>query len=57
MEGVGVMDRLLGSYHPMIRGKKWCWPLIINAINVSVVATSQLHCGVAETPETFRVST
>ena len=51
MGGVGVMDRLLGSYHPMIRGKKWCWPLIINAINNSMVATWQLHCGVAETPK------
>ena len=32
------MDRLLGTYRPMIRGKKWYWPLVINTINVSVVA-------------------
>ena len=34
----------------MIRGKKWHWPLIIKAINVSVVAAWRLHCAVAETP-------
>ena len=47
---VDVMDQLLGSYRPMIRGRKWYWPLIINAINVSVVAAWRLHCDVAETP-------
>ena len=26
MGGVDVMDRLLGTYRPMIRGKKWYWP-------------------------------
>ena len=49
--GVDVMDRLLGSYRLMMRGKKWYWPVIINAINVSVVAAWQLHCAVAETPK------
>ena len=49
MGGVDVMDRLLGSYRPLIFGKKWYWPLIINAINVSVVAARWLHCAVAET--------
>ena len=49
MGRVDVMDRLLGSYRPMIRGKKRYWLLIINAINVSVVAAWQLNCGVAET--------
>ena len=38
MGGVDVIDRLLGSYRPIIRDKKWYWPLIINAINISVVA-------------------
>ena len=51
MGGVDVMDRLLGPYRLMIRGKKWYWPVIIYAINVSVVAAWQLHCAVAETPK------
>ena len=38
MGGVDVMDRLLGSYRPLIRGKKWWWPLFTNALNISVVA-------------------
>ena len=32
------MDKLLGLYRPTIRGKKWCWPLFTNALNMSVVA-------------------
>ena len=51
MGGIDVIDQLLGSYRPMICGKKWYWPLIIHAINVSVVAAWQLHCAVAETPK------
>ena len=51
MGGIDVMNQLLGSYCPIIHAKKWYWPLIINAINVSVVATWQLHCAVAETPK------
>ena len=31
--------------------KKWYWPLIITAINVSVVAAWRLHCAVAATPK------
>ena len=51
MGEVDVMDQLLGSYRSTIGGKKWHWPLIINAINVFVVATWRLHCAVAETPK------
>ena len=32
--GADVMDLLLGSYRHIIRGKKWYWPVIMNAINV-----------------------
>ena len=49
--GVDVKDWLLGSYRPVIPGKKWYWLLIIYAIDVSVVADWQLHCVVAETPK------
>ena len=48
MGGVDVMDRLLGSYQPIIRDKKWYWPLIINAINISVAAAWRVHCAIQE---------
>lgn len=47
MGGVDLMDRLLGSYRPMIRGKKWWWPLFLNALNISVVAAWKVHCNVS----------
>ena len=50
MGGVDVMDRLLGSYRPSIRQKKWYWPLGINGLNVSVVAAWHLHCAFAAKP-------
>ena len=50
MGGVDLMDRLLASYRPTIRGKKWYWPLFINALNVSVVAAWRVHCKVADEP-------
>ena len=34
MGGVDLMDRALSDYRPRIRGKKWYWPLLINAINI-----------------------
>ena len=52
MESVDVMDRLLGTYWPIIRGKKWYWPLVINAINVSVVAAWRIHCNAVVSPMT-----
>ena len=52
MGGVDVMDRLLGTYRPMIRGKKWYWPLVVNAINVSVVAAWRIHCNAVVSPMT-----
>ena len=52
MGGADVMDRLLGTYRPMIRGKKWYWPLVINAINVSVVAAWRIHCNAVVSPMT-----
>lgn len=44
MGGVDLFDRLLSSYRPMIRGKKWWWPLFLNVINAAVVAAWRLHC-------------
>jgi len=48
MGGVDVMDKLLGSYRPLIRGKKWWWPLVINVLNVSIVAAWRFHCSLNE---------
>ena len=52
MGGVDVMDQLLATYLPMIRSKKWYWPLVINAINVSVVAAQRTHCIAVVSPMT-----
>jgi len=43
MGGVDVMDRLLSSYRPMLRGKKWWWPLFLNVISLSVVAAWKVY--------------
>ena len=51
MGGFDVMDQILSSYRPMISGKKWYWPLIIDAINVPVVVAEQLHCAMGKTPK------
>jgi len=48
MGGVDLMDRLLSSYRPVIRGKKWWWPLFLNALNVSIVAAWRIHCAVTD---------
>ena len=50
MGGVDLMDRLLASYRPRIRGKKWWWPLFVNVLNVSVVASWRLHCALSDSP-------
>ena len=50
MGEVDVMDRLLGSYRPSIRGKKWYWSLVINGLKVSVVAAWRLYCALAAKP-------
>ena len=43
MGSVDVLDHLLSSYRPMLRGKKWWWPLFLNAINLSVVAAWKVY--------------
>ena len=44
MGGVDLMNCLLSSYWPSIRGKKWYWPLFSNFINLTVVAAWRLFC-------------
>jgi len=50
MGGVDLFDRLLASYRPAIRGKKWWWPLFINALNAATVAAWCAHKQVAQGP-------
>ena len=41
MGGVDTCDRLLSSYRPRLRSKKWWWNLFSNLLNLSVVASFQ----------------
>ncbi|KFM77194.1 PiggyBac transposable element-derived protein 3, partial [Stegodyphus mimosarum] len=43
MGGVDFLDRLLGSYRPTFRSKKWYWNLFSNALNMAVVVGWILH--------------
>ena len=43
MGGVDVLDRLLSSYRPTLRGKKWWWSLFLNAVNITIVAAWRVH--------------
>lgn len=37
MNGVDLLDRMLGTYHPKLRNKKQRWNLYVNALNMTVV--------------------
>ncbi|KRZ01228.1 PiggyBac transposable element-derived protein 3 [Trichinella zimbabwensis] len=50
MGGSDHLDRLAAAYRPSIRGKKWYWPLFVNAVNVATVAAWRIHCFVEERP-------
>ncbi|KRZ65680.1 PiggyBac transposable element-derived protein 3 [Trichinella papuae] len=41
--GVDLLYRLAAAYHPIIIGKKWYWPLFINALNAATVAAWRIH--------------
>jgi hypothetical protein len=43
MGGVHVLDRLLSSYRPQLRSKKWWWNLFASVLNMAVVSAWQLH--------------
>ncbi|KRX51837.1 PiggyBac transposable element-derived protein 3 [Trichinella sp. T9] len=44
MGGVDTMDKILSSYGPKMRSKKWWGNLFNNALNIAVVAAWRLHC-------------
>ena len=50
MGGVDLLDRALSDLRPVIRGKKWYWPLVINALNIAFVFSWQLYRVVAGEP-------
>ena len=43
MGGVDLLDRALADLRPRVRGKKWYWPLLINAVNVALVFSWRVH--------------
>ena len=43
MGGVDLIDRALSDYRPFIKGKKWYWTLLVNALNISAVFTWRMH--------------
>jgi DNA excision repair protein ERCC-6 len=48
MGGVDLLDRLLGTYRPQLRSKKWWWNLFSNGLNMALVASWRLHCEIHE---------
>lgn len=44
MGGVDLFDNAINNYRIRIRGKKWYWPLITNAIDAAMVNAWKLHC-------------
>ena len=43
MGGVDVCDRLLSSYRPWLRSRKWWWNLFSHMLNLSVVAAYKFY--------------
>ena len=43
MGGVDLLDRALSNLRPVICGKKWYWPLVINDINIAFVCSWRLY--------------
>ena len=50
MGGVDLLDRALSDLRPVIRGKKWYGPLVINALNIAFVYTWRVFRIVTEEP-------
>lgn len=63
MGGVDLFDNAMNNYRIRVRGKKWYWPLLTNALDAAMVNAWKLHCmcrkleGVAQMSQLdFRVS-
>lgn len=44
MGGVDLFDNAMNNYRIQIRGKKWYWPLLTNAMDAAMVNAWKLHC-------------
>lgn len=52
MGGVDVCDRMLSSYRPWLRSRKWWWNLFAHTINLAIVASFRFYCLVNEATQT-----
>ena len=43
MSGVDLLDRTLFDSRPVICGKEWYWPLVMNAINIAFLYSWRLY--------------
>ena len=43
MGGVDLLECALSNLRPVIHGKKWYWPLVINAINIAFIYSLWLY--------------
>ena len=43
MRGVDICDKLLLSYKPRLRSKKWWWNLFLHMVNLPVVAAYKFY--------------
>uniref|UniRef100_A0A915IZU4 Uncharacterized protein n=1 Tax=Romanomermis culicivorax TaxID=13658 RepID=A0A915IZU4_ROMCU len=55
MGGVDLLDRLLGSYQPKLRSKKWYWNLFAKGLNMAGGSGSPVSCYRHGTPCVLRV--
>ncbi|XP_055848110.1 piggyBac transposable element-derived protein 3-like [Episyrphus balteatus] len=44
MGGVDLFDNATSNYRIRIRGKKWYWPLLTNALDAALVNAWKMHC-------------
>ena len=48
MGGVDLVDRALSNFRSVIHGKKWYWPLLVNALNIGFVYCRRLFRIIAD---------
>lgn len=53
MGGVDLFDNAMNNYRIRVRGKKWYWPLITNALDAAMVNAWKLHCVLAKYKDTL----
>ena len=48
MGGVDLLDSGFYDLRPVVRGKQWSWSLVISALNIAFVYSSQIFVMVSE---------